>query len=486
MKMKPSIHRKPIAQKRPGNAPLALLFILLLSLSALITGCGEGGQKNDSLTIFAPTPQIAEELQVVVNRYQSKFPDVEVTIMELPDGCPKFNLIPTGNVDRQILDFHEQYEAYLAQLEPVYQSLRDDLRVGVGPDLVLFDEAVFPDVNKTILSGTFLELNKLIEDDPEFDLADFSEPVLKAGQVQGEQRVFPLYYDIGVLLSSEESLEAFGLNRGKFSDFNSLLAEAARCAAPASEQGARLFYDAVFPADWYSYAGLGGVDYGSRKAELDSPEFRAFQESYRALYEAGQLGQPEPYEKTFGGAWKTAYPPAFADGEAVLLPQQHFFDAISLCLNLSSHELTPVLSPIRKADGGIQAQVLLSAGIPSASRNQKNAFEFLKLLACGEYQSLPYSRPTVTELFPRTLLEHLPVNNRYLQARLDNLTDIQGDADLVNETYGKWVTEIGSAVYPSDLDDRINEWFAPFHRGESSYEDCLKKAQEQLTIYITE
>ena len=460
-------------RKKHTGAVLLAAVMLFGAVSTSLVACGENPQRNDSLTIFAPMPDLVNALAVPIRRFQSKFPDVRISVVELPDGYPTPTAADLGD-EAAVRQYIDRYNAYLEKTEDAYRSLRGELAAGRGPDLLLFDETVFPDINKTMLSGTFADLNALMEAHGEFETGDYSPLPLAAGQYRGHQLVMPLFYSIETMVTTEEGLSSVGYNPACLSDFGTMTAEAARCVEAANQKGCRLFYGSDFPWDWSSYAGLDVADYQKRTAQLDTPEFRAFQEDYRALYQADQLGRVVPLSDTLAGI--ANYQTAIQDGSAVFVQNTGLYDAIRLSVSLQKQGSTPIYAPIRTTSGGIQAQVTLSAAIRAGSANQKNAFEFLKILLADEFQASP----------PFAYSADLPVaslnlHDRYAQVR-DSFEQVFGDGEISEQ----WVSQIERVVFPGDLDDRINEWFAPFHRGESSYEDCLKKAQEQLIIYITE
>lgn len=444
-----------------------LCVLLALCLSIPLFACGEVKQTNRSLTIFAPTPELQEVLEMTLRRYRSANPEIDVQLMELPDGCPVFDQEAAIGDKTYLAAYQKELAAYHNETLPkFYDSVRNDLITGKGPDLLLIDDSVFDDIYKVTASGVFYDLNEAFDADPDFHREEYAEPVLRAGQYRDKQLTVPLFCDFGMLLTTEEALRRTSADPTQFDACNRLLKEAARLTE--AEPELRFFYSPEPVRNWLDYSGLQPVDYARKQASLDTPEFRSIQDSYRTLEQAGALEEPAP--NTDSVLKRLEHSAVVSSSNASYLLIQS--------LQLILEEQTPRLFPLRTVDGGIQANVRLSAAIRGGSENRQNAYDFLKLLMGSEFQSADaYSG-------------YLPLRQIDPESRID-LLQIQYPAlerlpEQYAADYAQWIGEIDSVAYPSPLSDSIAGYFAPYIRDEASYEDCLKKAEQELAIYVSE
>lgn len=458
----------------------ALAFLLALCLSIPLFACGEVRQVNKSLSIFVPHPLLEQEIDIQLRRYQDKHPEVDVTVYPLPEGYPKWENYYTGDDYRAYEeDYYRKVTEYNANLDDFYASARGELIAGNGPDLILFGQDLFADVNKAISSGTFAELDEFINGDTDFKRSDYNETVMKAGQFRGKQYTFPLFYDFTCLFTTGNILEEEkpvprpeGFDITKATDFAAFLQEAVRAGEANPQQ--RMFYFRKLNSIMLNYSGLDIVDYDKKELHLDTPEFRTVQESIAALVNCGQLG-------TNLSQFTEGDYDVLKRGEAEVT-QRYGLNAVSLSANAHSEQLEPAIMPLRTMDGGIHGEVFFSAAIRANSANKQNAWDFMKFLLADEFQS--------TQYFDQQLpVKNLNVQDRaaalreLFQAYIPELATLD---DSYYENYLRWAEEVDSVVYFSDLGEQIDTLFEPYYLGESSYEACLKKAQSQLMIYVSE
>lgn len=458
-----------------------IALLLALCLAVPLAACGDVKQTNRSLTIFVPHPELAKEIDVPLRRYRSNHPEIDVQLSPLPEGYPTFAWDKNSGEDQELYtqNFYKQIDQYNSQLNDFYAATRGEIAAGNGPDLILFWDGIFPDINKVIASGTFASLDELMEADPEFKRSDYNEVVMKAGQFRGKQYAFPLFYNFQCLFSTEKILSGDdtavprpgGVDVTKATDFNAMLQEAVRAAETNPSQ--RIFSSRRADEILFPYSGLDPIDYDSKALNLDTPEFRAVQDSFAALAASGQIGdQLEYVDNEFDAIQNGLIDVSIRGG----------LSAINLCAETNAKQLDPVVQPIRTVDGGIRGTVEFSAAIRANSANRQNAWDFMKVLLADEFQSTGYYDWS------------LPVKNLNINDRVANLrlryqmfsSELVGLNETFYENYLKWVEEIDSVVYYSDFNDRITEYFEPYYKGESSYDECLRKAKSQLAIYASE
>lgn len=468
--------------------PLALLLALCLACS--LAACETSGQTNRSLTIFAANQNIVKAIDLPLHHYRFEHPEIDVQVLPLPEGCPELGPYEGDDYDSYLRSYLEERDKYESnELATFYEDIRGQLIAGNGPDLLIFDSAVFPDVHKAITSGAFADLSPLLNATGEFDSADFSALALAAGQYRDRQYVMPLFYDFAGLYTSssiypqnqrQDRPAAFDLTAA--GTFTGLMEEAARLS---ERNPTRIFYNDVFPLHWTGCAGLELLDYESGKVNLDSPEFRSIQQSLATLYQNGQLETEsfsvfDRWSTVIDGSAQFTYFTSLQTGLTKSFSSAITSDEDGLGLLRQSPALDQYL-PVRTVTGGIQGQVLLSASIRSGSPNQRNACEFLMELLADDFQSgsVHYS-------------DSLPVRTLNVQDRAAGIRSSYEAAfgakapQSYTDNYLKWVGEIDRIVFPTDLDDRLLEYFTPYYKGNSPYEECLKQAKAQLMIAVSE
>ena len=461
-----------------------LSLLLALCLACPLAACG--GQSNRSLTIFAANRDILEAIDLPLHHYRFAHPEIDLQVLPLPEGCPELQPYEGEDYDSYLLAYLEEVEEYREnELATFYKEIRGQLIAGHGPDLLLFDGAVFPDVHKAVASGVFADLRPLLDATGEFDAADFSEPALAAGQYHDRQYVMPLFYDFAGLCTSsaiypqgrrQERPNAFDLAAA--GTFTGLMEEAARLS---EKDQARIFYSDVFPLHWTGSAGLELLDYETGRVDLDQPEFRSIQQSLAALYRNGQL---ETGDFSRMERWSRV-----VDGRAQFSYFASLHEGLTKSFSVAApgadpSKLSPALDeclPVRTVSGGIQGQVVLSAAGRAGSANQQNACDFLMELLVDDFQS-----------GSNGYFGHLPVRTLNVQDRAASIRSGyaasfgQEAPQSYTDNYLKWIGEIERIVFPTDLDDRLIEYFTPYYEGRSPYEECLKQAKAQLMIAVSE
>lgn len=123
----------------------------------------------------------------------------------------------------------------LTEREAVISQLNAEILSGGGPDLFIMEgyrrteSNLFPDIEKAMANGAFLDLTEAMERQGLSREADFYTAVLDAGQWEGRQYVLPLGFSVPLMTSAADVLYAssFDLQRAMHT-MDSLLSELLR------------------------------------------------------------------------------------------------------------------------------------------------------------------------------------------------------------------------------------------------------------------
>ena len=123
----------------------------------------------------------------------------------------------------------------LAEREAIINQLNAEILSGGGPDLFIMEGHrwteinLFPDIEKAISNGTFLDLTEAMEKEGLSREEDFYTAVLDAGQWEGRQYILPLGFSVPLMISAADVLNAssFDLQRAMHT-MDSLLTELLR------------------------------------------------------------------------------------------------------------------------------------------------------------------------------------------------------------------------------------------------------------------
>ncbi|WP_158099706.1 extracellular solute-binding protein [Faecalibacterium sp. An58] len=109
----------------------------------------------------------------------------------------------------------------LAEREAMISQLNAEILSGGGPDLFIMEGYrtteinLFPDIEKAMVNGTFLDLTEAMAKEGLSREEDFYTAVLDAGQWEGRQYILPLGFSVPLMVSAADVLNAssFDLQR---------------------------------------------------------------------------------------------------------------------------------------------------------------------------------------------------------------------------------------------------------------------------------
>lgn len=334
-------------------------------------------------------------------------------------------------------------------------------------------------------SGTFVDLNKFIEEDPEFDLSKYNANILKAGQVDGKQYIMPLTYTIPLVLTTQELLDQTGFDISTTSNYNAFLEECLKykeANIPGTPPLAINAYLKPYLSD--------AVDYDTREVKVDTPENR---ETIRLNYETVlSQSSTDGYGPNSGGI----------DDAIDLIDNKTLFTLTSMPFTYHFYSFralksvkTPIQAVLRDAQGRLMAEVVDSVAINANSPNKQNAYEFIKLMLEGlsdqQQVSTMITIPVENEAV-RTYLEGLI-------GKEEKLSDlVQGDTGEIETVSGLSQEDVdeymgfleaidGAYIQEKDVYDTHRETINPYYLGETTDLDgCIKNFEDKLKILASE
>ena len=158
-------------------------------------------QTNDSLKILTSTHVVTERLTKLEEQFHEKYPDVEIQYLE-----------PVGTDEESRKDY--------------FTKTATEIMAGEGPDLIIADSFAgfeFENIYKMVDAGAFYDLNNFLLPDENFQEADYVSAALEAGQFSGRQYLMPHSLGNPYYITTEEILQAEGINLSDITDYGSLL-----------------------------------------------------------------------------------------------------------------------------------------------------------------------------------------------------------------------------------------------------------------------
>lgn len=207
----------------------ALCAAVLMTVGC--AACSGGGEQTQSEASREPAASEASEPVTLQIYLLAQYADPTVhypiyeALMDYQEAHPNLNLefiSPKG------VNYMEEREAMISQLNAEILS-------GGGPDLFIMEGYrtteinLFPDIEKAMVNGTFLDLTEAMEKQGLSREEDFYTAVLDAGQWEGRQYILPLGFSVPLMISAADVLNAssFDLQRAMHT-MDSLLTELLR------------------------------------------------------------------------------------------------------------------------------------------------------------------------------------------------------------------------------------------------------------------
>lgn len=359
--------------------------------------------------------------------------------------------------------------------------LRAELPAGKGPDVFFSYGGDIPDIYKTMSTEIFVDLNQFILRDSEFNIDSYVKGVIDAGIYKGKRYIMPIEYTIPLLTTTQEILGEEGIDFKNLSNFNNFLNAMKNYHIKyKGNLNKSVFAMADIKNLYYltyllDYSGIDLIDYTTNTVAIDKAKFKDAMDFMNIMY--------DPVEDSDSFTVKNV----LGDG---LINQEFLFNnfhTMSGVLFFSEHsyvrskDLTPLTFMCPNINNEVTAQVQTYVAIPQASKNQINAYNFIKILLSEEIQGGHNDSG----------LSYLKVGNPVLKSGVTaKITyDSYGNLDEegINE-YAELMMSADSAKFklPITLRNFVNDEMTPSWEGRKSFEDCYARLVNVLELYISE
>ena len=467
-----------ITKNKDSRHRVVVCCISLLILSILIaslTGCR---RNNDGIVDAKVDLTPTDELIIYIPNYQyfnSNFSTI-ANLLRWGNDAINVTIERFGDADDYLM---EQYQSRLST----------ELMAGTGPDIIFTQ--YFNDIYKTIDSGLFLNLNEIIEQDDDFNLDDYYAPVMDAGIYKGGRYVIPLSFNVPIMLSEQGMLDKIGFDLSKNTDFISFLTEATNRMPAVREINPRgTMVISLLSHTLLNISGIKLVDFENGTILPDEESFRRLCEAFKLYYE---------YDFTSSYDYTTMLD-LFTDGTMFFYGSFASFGHLFNWGHLMSSGYEPVYTGIKDMQGGLHATVDQGVAIRAGSKNQLNAWNFIKRLLWEETQ---YARPGSLEsgAFGSNV-----VNKAALERKIDyfGLSSISVGfyegvflIPIIPEEDRQQLKDLINSITSCSLDYNLSihdvitsEFFwpimGPYFNGDQTYDEAVEQLKQRLRFYISE
>jgi ABC-type glycerol-3-phosphate transport system substrate-binding protein len=405
---------------------------------------------TNELVIYMPD-WISSGLNRVIDRYKLLYPNVNVIVEEIKDDYDEYSI-----------------------------RIATELAAGKGSDIIFPSMMFNSDFYKMANSGAFLDLNKIIEQDEDFNIDGYVKVVLDAGVFRGRRYTMPYMYATPVYISVPEKLDEIGFDVSQTSDTVSFMNEISRTLPKAQANFIRSMFSEYVYLDLILSSGIQIVNFETNAVLPNQRELKKLLGSYKPYHTIDEKIRANPASLDAGDLLNGAI--MFAR-----------VDRIDRFINLAGQLKTSgdfQISVLPGMDGKISAGSIGTTAIRTGSPNQLNAWNFIKLLLSPEVQGdghfIVFDPVHIDSIINRfdtfnNLYENSPgatstiftkLSEHEKQAYLDIITGVDYCYDFRFRT---------SPVFKM-FEEHIN----PYIGGERSFEDALARLGSQLVLYMSE
>jgi len=454
----------------------AIVISALLLLSAAFGCQGSPSQPTPPVQMDLVMPEPTDKLvlyvdpaqefhmELAIDLYKSRFPDVDVEVHKFEGNHRVGN---QGWTDRSIY----------------VQTLQNDLLVGEGPDVFTFEIYDFPDINKTMAhSDIFLDLEPLIQSDPDFNSTDYVSGVFDAGMMRSRRLYVPLDYMMLILFTTEETLERNNLTLSRRPGFDELMEQIGLYCEDEGLKENRLLFPLPLTSNiMFPWSGMEILDYENQAVHVAGEKISSIMKAYKRMYKTDMY---TPVPEALGGPYEEAR--MHLDHKILFSYYLSHNDFVGVYTAVSTVE-APVWFTFPTPDGRPVAQPINLAGLRKNTPNQRNAYEFLKILLDEKIQNSLYFHwyPINKEAMNASVRSSA---ERYLTGfNLDGMITTMIPDDVIDELIELALSANAlQSPYATNVRGIIFEEMLPFFEGDREYEECLAKLENKLIIYVGE
>ena len=405
-------------------------------------------KETDELTVYTTT-MLGVTLSPAVEIFEKMYPGVHVTVKTLGE---------------------DEYEALI----------RTEIPAGQGPDLLFSYGTDLPDIYKTVKTRLFTDLTPYFLNDSSFSRDNYVEGVLDCGPFEGSRYFVPVEYMCPVLVTTDEALHDAGFTADDLLTWDSFTDTLLRYKerSPGGDMfltpgGVQNKSDLL---DLFLYTNFDAIDYINETASVDKDKLekianaaKLYYQDKRALY------------------LQTMISGALAERKGLYCNELNETTDIYMKIRgLRSYGETPVFFAMPDQYNGVTAQVCSFAAVPEGAKNKLNAYRLLTVLLSEELQGGESTTGS-------NLRIGLPVNKNALRGKVygtnQQYPDVDGeivtekDADAL---YSILVSPSRATIIPPIIKEYLQREISPYIRGEKPWDDCCKRFQSTLELYVSE
>jgi ABC-type sugar transport system, periplasmic component len=447
-----------------------VLLIFSLIIVGKLVGCGNSKDVNslsNQKIDLTPTNELVLDIPAshyfpqyykdAIETFKDQYKNVKVTVNRL------------GSRDNFPTD---QYQ----------KALNTELMAGSGPDVILTDYFT-SDLYKTMDTGVFLNLSSIIEGDKDFKMDDYNSAIMNAGYYRGGQYIIPLSYTTQIFVADQTGLDKIGFDTKKVTNSTSFINEVSDCLPKAKENPSftGICNKPILPMMLRS-SGISLVDEKNKKVLPNEAAIRDFCKAYQPLYKTDYS------DKTYSGGDYERYSQA-------ITPFGYLSDTtwIVYWSLIKSKGDNPVSIAPTSVNGGMRATVFNGVAINSATPNQLNAWNFIKILLSNQINVMPglglgypvdkmALKQHLKSYLDRTINWHFDKGEGVFE-RVDISVLTTQDIERFQATLDG-ITSCSLQCKP--IEDLFKKCMEPYFKGEKDLDSCMKDLKRQLNLYISE
>lgn len=377
--------------------------------------------------------------------------------------------------DSKLKDFASQYEPplkidiYSAEEYNVEekQKFTSEIMGGGGVDVIFVEPYTFNDVNKTMKSGAFIDLNELIKKDNSFNPDKYYMNVLNAAKFEDKQYVLPISFGVSTIITTKQMLAQTNTEADDFATVTKLVNRLNEINNDKS-----FLINAVYPFQYTQFSSIfvfdDYVDYTNGAVNINTSELAEFCKEAKNIETLNNLDLFYTSSAEMGAK-------RLEQKEVFGIMSGSFLDTLTIA-NISKMVKNPqdlAVFPIRDKKGGLAADINMSVAINASSENVSVAYDFIKEIIDSRMPlDANVSKATNESLF----------SNLYNVNRIDNAI-IKKLYTTVDYMYD----EINRCNFKSNsASEVITKNLKPYFNDQATLESCLETAQSAMEIYISE
>jgi ABC-type glycerol-3-phosphate transport system substrate-binding protein len=320
----------------------------------------------------------------------------------------------------------------------------------------------------------------------------------------------PLDYNVPVLMTTQEILDAEGINPVDLNTFDGFVKVVEKYNEKYKDKPllrdlpdmfAMCFtnYKSVFRnyqderrdfnnfQHFFPQCGIDLIDYNTNKIGIDKAKFKNIIDMMKPFY-AGEGNESMALTSDIIDYIGLSYQEWLFHIDYTTINSPNFY---SLRERLVTYNLTPLYFKYPNIENGLTAEVKKFAAIPKASKNQINAYNLLKILLSEDIQKesmsitwIPVLKSVIIPRADKEMRDYVKrdwattSNYEELRSRYEEIISEQMDM-LINVDSAKLVSRIPYREF-------LMEEMMPYFKDTKSFDDCYSRLVNKLELYASE